>query len=114
MSQTLTADPQVTLTLALFSLAATPENENHGTFLKALRSTPSTRRLAVLIDESGYRRRLGTQAGAEARLEERRSAWRYFCRALELDAAFADLSAPDLPALERELERVLAAPAAST
>ena len=113
ISQTLTTDPQVTLTLALFSLAATPENENHGAFLKALRSTPSTRRLAVLIDESGYRRRLGTQAGAEERLEERRSAWRYFCRALELDAAFADLSAPDLPALERELERVLATPAAS-
>ena len=35
-----------------------------------------------------------------------------FCRALELDAAFVDLSAPDLPALERDLERVLAATAA--
>lgn len=114
VGQTLSgADPQVTLTLALFSLAATPENENHGAFLKALRSTSSAPRLAVLIDESGYRRRLGTQAGAEARLDERRSAWRYFCRALELDAAFVDLSAPDLPALERELEHVLAAPAAS-
>ncbi len=101
------------LTLALFSLAATPENENHGAFLKALRSASSTSRLAVLIDESGYRSRLGAQAGAEARLEERRSAWRYFCRALELDAVFADLSAPDLSALQRSFEHVLAAPAAS-
>ena len=107
------ADPKTPLTVALFSLAATPENENHGAFLKALRAASSSTRLAVLIDESGYRRRLGLQAGSDARLEERRNAWRYFCRALELDAAFADLSAPDLPALERDFERVLVAPAAS-
>ncbi len=112
VSQTLTrADPQVALTVALFSLAATPENENHGAFLKALRAASPSARVAVLIDESGYRRRLGVQAGADARLEERRNAWGYFCRALELETAFADLSAPDLPALERDLERVLAAPA---
>ena len=108
------AESNVALTLALFSLAATPENENHGTFLKALRAASVSTRLAVLIDESGYRRRLGLQAGADARLEERRNAWRYFCRALELDSTFADLSAPDLPALERDLERVLAAPLVST
>jgi hypothetical protein len=110
--QMLAAEPPATLTLALFSLAATPENENHGAFLKSLRGS-SASRLAVLIDESGYRRRLGTQAGHEARLEERRSAWRFFCRALDIDAVFADLSAPDLPALQRGFERVLAAPAAS-
>ncbi len=114
VSQMLTsADANVALTVALFSLAATPENENHGAFLKALRAAAPAERLAVLIDESGYRRRLGLQAGAAVRLEERRNAWLYFCRALELDAQFADLSAPDLPALERDLERVLAAPAAS-
>ena len=56
------ADSGVLLTLALFGLAATPENENHGTFLKALRSASESARLAVLIDESGYRRRLGVQA----------------------------------------------------
>ena len=108
------AGSNVALTLALFSLAATPENENHGAFLKALRAASPSARLAVLIDESGYRRRLGLQAGADARLEERRNAWRYFCRALEFDAAFADLSGPDLVALQRDLERVLATPVAST
>ncbi len=113
MSQTPASDLPATLTLALFSLAATPENENHGEFLRALRNASPASRVAVLLDESGYRRRLGTQAGAEARLEERRSAWRYFCRSLALDAVFADLSAPDLPALERGFERVLAAPAAA-
>ena len=113
-SQILAApDSGVLLTLALFGLAATPENENHGTFLKALRTASESARLAVLIDESGYRRRLGVQAGADTRLEERRNAWRYFCRALELEAAFLDLSAPDLPKVERDLERVLAEPIAS-
>ena len=109
VAQTLTgADPQVPLTLALFSLAATPENENHGAFLKALRGSAPAARLAVMIDESGYRRRLGAQAGADARLDERRSAWRTFCRTLQLDCAFVDLSAPDLPALERDFEPVFA------
>ena len=113
MRPTLASDAPATLTLALFSLAATPENENHGAFLRALRGSSSAARLAVLIDESGYRRRLGAQAGAEARLEERRSAWRYFCRALELEVECTDLSAPDLLALQRGFERVLAAPIGS-
>ena len=111
VGQMLASDAPATLVLALFSLAATPENENHGAFLRALRTASPASRLAVLLDESGYRRRLGTQAGAEARLEERRSAWRYFCRSLALDAVFADLSAPDLPALEAAFERVLSLPA---
>lgn len=114
VGQTLSADPQVSLTLALFGLAATPENENHGAFLKALRSASAAAPLAALIDESGYRRRLGDQAGGQLRLDERRNAWRYFCRALEFDAAFVDLSAPDVIALEREYGGVLAPSTAST
>jgi hypothetical protein len=94
---------------ALFNLAATPENENHGAFLKALRAaTPG--RVAALVDESGYRRRVGAQAGADARLNERRDAWRFFCQALGVDAACVDLSAPDIAAVERDLAPVLAAP----
>ena len=113
VSQTLAdADARVPLTLALFSLAATPENENHGAFLKALRNTVVIPRLGVLIDESGYRRRLGEQAGTEARLDERRNTWRHFCRALEFDSAFVDLLAPELSAVERDFERVLATPLA--
>jgi hypothetical protein len=107
------AESPAPLTLALFNLATTPENENHGAFLKALRGAPAATRLAALIDESSYRRRIGEHAGADARLDERRSAWRYFCRALQLEAAFIDLSAPDLPATERDLEPVLAAPVAT-
>lgn len=112
VNRALLGDKPFALTLALFSLAATPENENHGAFLKALRvATPA--RFAVLVDESGYRSRLGAQAGAEQRLAERRDTWRFFCQSLGIDVVFidltADLTAPDLAAIERDLEPALAA-----
>jgi hypothetical protein len=99
-------DSAVPLTLALFSLAATPEVENHGRFLAALRDAAGARRpLAVLVDEGPYRRRLG--AAAEARLEERRRSWESFAAARELPVACVDLGAPDLAALERRLAAVI-------
>ena len=104
------SDRRSELIFALFNLAATPENENHGAFLKALR-TATPARVAALVDESGYRRRLGAQAGADARLTERRDTWRFFCQALGVDAACVDLSAPDVALIERDLAPVLAAPA---
>ena len=113
VNEHLTGDRRDGLTLALFSFAATPENENHGAFLKALRATPEERsaaRVAALVDESTYRRRLGAQAGSDVRLAERRDAWRFFCQALGVDVAFVDLSVPDVAAIERELAQLLAAP----
>lgn len=103
-------DEQVALTLVLVSLAATPEHENHGTLLtqlgKALGHAP-----ALLVDESAYRRRLGV--GAEARLAERRDAWRAFCQAHGTAMASLDLTALDQQArdaLDRDLAPVLRAP----
>ncbi|MEP6607331.1 MAG: DUF2868 domain-containing protein [Burkholderiaceae bacterium] len=111
---TVSDDPTASLTLALFNLAATPENENHGTFLRTLRrAVGNDSRLAAIVDESGYRMRLGTQAGADGRLAERQNAWQYFCQTAGIDAAFVDLSKPDLVSIERDLERVLATPTAS-
>jgi hypothetical protein len=120
-----TSDSQVPLTLALFSLAATPEAENHGEFLDTLgralgappRATPShaaAATLAILVDEGPYRRRLGTAAdtGAAARLEERRQAWQSFAATRGLALASVDLAAPDLDGLERRLEPAMAARAA--
>ncbi len=121
-------DVQVPLTLALFSLAATPEAENHGEFLATLgralgapRAAPGARApataaaapLAILVDEGPYRRRLGTAAGtgAAARLDERRQAWQVFAATRGLALASVDLAAPDLDGLERRLEPTLAAPA---
>ena len=63
---------------------------------------------AVLVDESSYVRRLGP--GSDARLAERRSAWRAFCEAHGTAMASVDLTALDRAAqdaLERDLARAL-------
>ncbi|MGB0129327.1 MAG: DUF2868 domain-containing protein, partial [Rhodocyclaceae bacterium] len=63
----------------VFSLAATPEAENHGVLIAGLRSQEragkTMRRVVALVDESGYRRRLDGEAGADTRLAQRRSTW---------------------------------------
>jgi len=103
------ADPQVPLTIALFSLAATPEGENHGAFIDALRAALAAGRksqFAVIVDEAGYRRRLGAQSAE--RVAERRQAWQSFCAARGLAVACVDLSDPDLASVERELAAALA------
>src|SRR6202521_4127422 len=91
------------LVVALFNLASTPETENHGAFLEGLKDQAQGP-LIVLVDESSYRRRLGAQAGTDARLAERRRAWTGLVGTRALDALFADLEASDLSVVERELE----------
>jgi hypothetical protein len=71
-------DAGVTVTAALFSLAATPEKENHGAFLDYL-GRHTRRGVAVLLDESALVERGAGQAGLEARITERISLWRQFC-----------------------------------
>jgi hypothetical protein len=101
------ADAQAPLTIALFSLAATPESENHGAFVAALRSAVARgSRCAAIVDESGYRRRLGAQAAD--RIAERRQAWQAFGAAQGLALACIDLETPDLGQAERALEPALA------
>lgn len=68
----------VTVTAALFSLAATPEKENHGAFLDYL-VRHTKRGVAVLLDESSLTERGAGQAGLDARVNERISLWRQFC-----------------------------------
>lgn len=104
------ADPSVGLTAALFTLASTPEHENHGVFLSTLRKALGPR-LIALVDEAPYRRRLGDVPGARERLTERRRAWSAFCAAQQVHAAFVDLTAPDLAQIERDAQPALAAPA---
>ena len=95
------------LVVALFNLASTPETENHGVFLDRL--APAARgRLAVVVDESPYRLRLGAQAGAGERIAQRRQAWTGLAATRELHAVFVDLEAPDLAAAARELDEPLA------
>ena len=99
-------DPDITLTAVLFNLSATPEKENHGVLLDFLLRKPA-RGIAVLIDESAYLERVGTQAGGEARVRERIDLWRQFCELHHVAAMIVNLHNPQ--ARLADLERGLAA-----
>jgi glycosyltransferase involved in cell wall biosynthesis len=76
-----------------FSLATTPEAENHGEVLAGVRdrlaASRAGARLLVVVDEAPYAERM---AGAPDRIAERREAWRAFVRAHGLDAQFVSLA----------------------
>jgi hypothetical protein len=92
-------DAGVTVTAALFSLAATPEKENHGAFLDYL-GRNSKRGVAVLLDESSLAERGAGQAGLEARITERISLWRQFCSFHGTAATVVNLLEPDKRPIE--------------
>lgn len=78
-----------TLVLALFSLSATPEDENHGRFAEALaKALPAGTPVAALVNEAAFQSRFGQQP---ERLEERRKAWTRLLDARRMDPLFADL-----------------------
>ena len=72
-------DPGIDYQILLFTLAATPEEENHGALAAALAKRfakdPGTI-LAALIDESPFRTHFAGQAGLEKRITGRLAAWR--------------------------------------
>lgn len=79
-------DPEVAATAALFNLAATPENENHGAFLEYL-VRHCARAPAVVVDIASF-----AQPGADQdRLAERMALWREFCRFHRTQAQFVNL-----------------------
>lgn len=81
----------------LFSLAATPEDENHGTLVAGARDLLARHRpraeLVAMVDEAPYAARLAGAGGARQRLTERRSLWQAFARAHGVEARLVDLSA---------------------
>jgi len=83
----------VTVTAVLFSLAATPEKENHGAVLDQLRRA-APRGIAVLIDESSLTERASSQAGVDGRLAERTALWRQFCHFHGCTATIVNLLEP--------------------
>jgi len=95
--------------VVVFSLAATPEEENHGALVRGLASLVEqgllAHRLLVLLDESTYAQRLAGEADAAKRLSQRRQAWNEILRGLEpvsLDLAAAERTAADA-ALQAQL-----------
>jgi len=90
---------------ALFPASATPEHENHGAFLDALRARLGRSGvLLALVDESAFRRRF---ADLPARLQERRSAWQALLDQCGVPYAFVDLEQPDALAAESALNAAI-------
>ncbi len=87
--------PPETLVI-LTSLAATPEDENHGALIAEVRdwlaaASPRTQ-LLVVVDEGPYAGRMSSQGGAQNRVDERRCAWQEYISARGVHACLADLS----------------------
>jgi hypothetical protein len=85
------------LLVLLFSLAATPEDENHGALIAGARDLAARYggnvELVVLVDEAPYAARLAGAGGAAERLVERREVWQSFARSRGVEARLVDLGA---------------------
>lgn len=83
-----------TMAVALFSLSATPEAENHATFLEILRQLlPAEMPLAVLVDETAFRARFSQDS---SRIDSRRAAWqRILATHSDIEPIFASLGEAD-------------------
>jgi hypothetical protein len=86
------AQAEPSATAALFSLAATPEPQNHGAFLAQLLARHGSS-LVVLIDASGMRQRLTVAGGDAGRLGQRTALWQDFCGHYGASATVVDLLA---------------------
>jgi hypothetical protein len=94
------------LVVAVFSLSATPEVENHAAFVAALaallpRGTP----LVAIVDESAFRKRF---AHDPARIDERRAIWRRILASRrDIAPVFVALESGNIDDASRELsERI--------
>jgi hypothetical protein len=80
----------------LLNLAATPEAENHGAIVAAMRDWLHRENIGaaplVIVDESAYAARMGNDASLEPRLAERRRLWKEFLAGYALQALFVNLS----------------------
>lgn len=98
-------DTPPSLVLALFSLTATPEEENHGAFLAALATRlPTGTPLTALVDEAGFKARFDAQP---KRQEERRRAWTRVLEKHAVTVTFVDLTDTDPGALAETLSHIL-------
>ena len=78
------------LHVVLMNLAATPEAENHGVVIAAARDAAHQARppagVRIVIDESPYAARFGSDPSLASRLDERRRLWRNFVAGYGLEA----------------------------
>lgn len=99
------------LVLALFTLSATPERENHGAFVVTLAQRfGAGAPVAAVIDESAFRARFrATGASGEARIAERRAAWQRMLGQSHVAPVFANLEGDDLASAQEALRNALEA-----
>ena len=91
--------------VAVFSLTATPEPENHGALVRALQSGAWGRApLAVIVDTSDFLRRF---EGHPQRLAERQAAWRQMLAAHGGEPLFVRLAEPPLQEAANALATLL-------
>ncbi|MEP7139583.1 MAG: DUF2868 domain-containing protein [Caldimonas sp.] len=105
-------EPDCTHVVALFDLGATPETENQGRFVQALRAvSPAAAAMATVVDAAAFARRFGM---VDDRVAERREAWRAWSESNGARAVVVDLDAVDAveAAASAELEAAFALPAA--
>jgi uncharacterized protein DUF2868 len=86
--------------VALFNLSATPERENQGSFVAALRDAAAGVPLVAIVDTSSFVERFGNDA---PRLAERERAWRAVLDAGGIDPLFVRLADPDVAHADVEL-----------
>lgn len=80
--------------IIVFSLAATPERENHGAFVESIRKhTPAATPLVAIVDTSEFVDRFGAHP---RRIGERETAWRQMLEPLGVEPVFVRLASPDL------------------
>jgi Protein of unknown function (DUF2868) len=94
------------LRVGLVDLGATPEDEHHGRFLRAMAAAEPPSAMLLLVDEAGFRVRFGALPG---RLDERRAAWRAFAQAGGWRLALINLDRPDQPEGQQALQQALQA-----
>ena len=102
----LASKSQDSIQLALFDLASTPESENHGVFLKALkREVPTGHSVISLVDSREFKARFGSTGD---RLEQRTKLWRRFLADCGVPCVIGDLADEGSDELRRNFESALA------
>lgn len=111
-------DPDDEAHILLFSLSATPENENHGEMARLLATSLSDRdgdsALAILLDEAPYRAHFDGQSDLEQRLQQRRTAWEAVLADSNTKPMAVDLCAADIRGVAERLEATLLTDGAMT
>lgn len=98
--------------IALFNLTATPEDDVHGEFIKALKDRMGAGHgLIAVVDESAFRARWPDD---DIRIEKRRGAWRDWLTSHQLAVVFVNLATPDLQAADAAFDAALDASGTDT